>query len=161
MGADLTGWPHFGCAAHTIQLSVNVGLAHSTPDKAIAIARKLVGHFKHSVVATTASLQGHPLECCLYSPPCASDFLYLQILAPHFPAIRRIVMNIYELWRNDTKITEIETALQHGHLAKILEIVNEARTDQLRQYDVSAEVLIERTFIKLTRRHSRNSIKDV
>ena len=56
MGADLTGWPHFGCAVHTLQLSVNAGLAHPMTDKAIAVARKLVGHFKHrlSVVATTA-----------------------------------------------------------------------------------------------------------
>ena len=54
LGADLTGWPHFGCAAHTLQLSVNAGLAHPTTDKAIAVARKLVGHFKHSVVATTS-----------------------------------------------------------------------------------------------------------
>ena len=54
LGADLTGWPHFGCAAHTLQLSVNGGLAHPTTDKAIATARKLVSHFKHSVVATTA-----------------------------------------------------------------------------------------------------------
>ena len=54
LGADLTGWPHFGCAAHTLQLSVNAGLAHPTTDKAIAVARKLDGHFKHSVVATTA-----------------------------------------------------------------------------------------------------------
>ena len=44
LGADLTGWPHFGCAAHTLQLSVNAGLAHPTTDK--ATARKLVGHFK-------------------------------------------------------------------------------------------------------------------
>ena len=54
LGADLTGWPHFGCAAHTLQLSVNAGLTHPTIDKATAAARKLVGHFKHSVVATTA-----------------------------------------------------------------------------------------------------------
>ena len=98
------------------------------------------------------SLQGHPLECYLYSPPCASDFLYLRILAPHFPAIRRIVMNIYELRRNDTKIIEIETALQHGHLEKVLEIVNEARTDRLRQYDVSAEMLIEKHIYKTYKR---------
>ena len=98
------------------------------------------------------SLQGHPLECYLYSPPCASDFLYLRILAPHFPAIRRIVMNIYELRRNDTKIIEIETALQHGHLEKVLQIVNEARTDRLRQYDVSAEVLIEKDIYKTYKR---------
>ena len=54
LGTDLTGWPHFGCAAHTLQLSVNAGLAHPTTDKAIAAARKLVGHFKHSVVSMTA-----------------------------------------------------------------------------------------------------------
>ena len=54
LGAELTGWPHFGCAAQTLQLSVNAGLSHPTTDKAIATARKLVGHFKHSVVATTA-----------------------------------------------------------------------------------------------------------
>ena len=94
------------------------------------------------------SLQGHPLECYLYSPPCASDFLYLRILAPHFPTIRRIVMTIYELRRNNTKITEIETALWHGHLEKVLEIVNEALTDQLRQYDVTAKVLVEKDIYK-------------
>ena len=77
------------------------------------------------------SLQGHPLECYLYSPPCASDFLYLQILAPHFPAICCIIMTIYELQRNNTKIIEIETALWHGHLEKVLEIVNEALTDNM------------------------------
>ena len=31
------------------------------------------------------SLQGHPLEYYLSSPPCASELLYLRILAPHFP----------------------------------------------------------------------------
>ena len=53
-GATLTGWPHFGCAAHTLQLSVNAGLNHPIIDKAISAARKFVGHFKHSVVASTA-----------------------------------------------------------------------------------------------------------
>ena len=72
------------------------------------------------------SLQGHPLECYLSSPPCASELLYLCILAPHFPAIRRIVMTIYEVWRYDRRITEIEYALRYCHLDKILEIVKEA-----------------------------------
>ena len=53
LGANLTGWPHFGCAAHILQLSVNAGLNHPTIDKVIAAARKLVTHFKHSVVAST------------------------------------------------------------------------------------------------------------
>ena len=101
------------------------------------------------------SLQGHPLECYLYSPPCALDFVYLQILAPHFPAIRRIVMNTCELQRNDTKITEIETALHHGHLEKVLEIMNKVRTDRLRQY-VSADVLIEKNIYKTYKKHSQS-----
>ena len=54
LGANLTGWPHFGCTAHTLQLSVNAGLNHPIIDKAITAARKLVTHFKHSVVASTA-----------------------------------------------------------------------------------------------------------
>ena len=75
-----------------------------------------------------ASLQGHPLQCYLYSPPCASELLYLRILAPHFPAIRRIVRTIYEVRSNDAKITEIEKALRLGLLDKILEIVTIAQT---------------------------------
>ena len=89
------------------------------------------------------SLQGHPLNCYLSSPPCTSDLLYLRILAPHFPTIRSIVMAIYEVWRNNTRILEIERALQYGHLDKVLDIVQEARTTRLRQYDVSTSVLNE------------------
>jgi len=63
-GATLMRWPHFGCAAHTLQLSVNSGLNHPIIDKAISAARKLVGHFKHSVVASTAlkEKQVHTVE---------------------------------------------------------------------------------------------------
>ena len=53
-GATLTWWPHFGCAAHTLQLSVNAGVNHPIIDNAISAKRKFVGHFKHSVVASTA-----------------------------------------------------------------------------------------------------------
>ena len=94
------------------------------------------------------SLQGHPLQCYLYSPPCASELLYLRILAPHFPAIRRIVRTIYEVRSNDAKITEIEKALWLGLLDKILEIVTDAQTTRLRQYDVLAEVLNEQHIYK-------------
>ena len=91
-----------------------------------------------------ASLQGHPLECYLYSPPCNSDFLYLRILATHFPAIRRVVMAIYEVRRNNTRITKIQRALQYGHLDEILDIVQNACTTRMRHYDVSTEVLNEK-----------------
>ena len=90
----------------------------------------------NSTLRLDESLQGHPLECYLYSPPCASQFLYLRVLAPHFPAIRHIVMTIYEVRRY---------ALRYGHLDNILEIVKEARTTRMRQYDVSAQVLDEKS----------------
>ena len=49
---------------------------------------------------------------------------------------------------NDAKITEIEKALRLGLLDKILEIVTNAQTTRLRQYDVSAEVLNEQHIYK-------------
>jgi len=54
LGAELTDWPHFGCVAHTLQLCVNSGLDLPAIDRLTAASRKLVGHFKHSVVAMTA-----------------------------------------------------------------------------------------------------------
>ena len=86
----------------------------------------------NSALRLDESLQGHPLECYLSSPPCTSEFLYLRILAPHFPAIRRLVMAIYDVRRYDCRISEIEYALRYGHLDKILEIVKEACTTQMR-----------------------------
>jgi len=41
---NLTGWPHFGCAAHTLKLSINTGLNHFTIKKAIAAAVYVVLH---------------------------------------------------------------------------------------------------------------------
>lgn len=95
-----------------------------------------------------ASLQGHPLQCYLHSPPCTSDFLYLRILAPHFPAIRHIVKIIYEVRRNNGRIIKIENALRYGHLDKIQDIVKEAHSTRMRQYDVSAGVLNENDIYK-------------
>ena len=54
LGAELTEWPHFGCVAHTLQLCVTSGLELPVIDRMVAVARKLAGHFRHSVVATTA-----------------------------------------------------------------------------------------------------------
>ena len=95
-----------------------------------------------------ASLHGHPLQCYLHSPPCTSDFLYLRILAPHFPAIRHIVKIIYEVQRNNGRIIEIENALRYGHLDKIQDIVKEAHSTRMRQYDASAGVLHENDIYK-------------
>ena len=51
--AQLTGLDHLGCYIHTIQLVVNRGLkVQPAIIDAIAIARALVGHFRHSSLAT-------------------------------------------------------------------------------------------------------------
>ena len=55
--AELTGWPHFGCVCHTLQLAIKSGLDVSVINRVILAGRKLVGHFKHSVVAMTALKQ--------------------------------------------------------------------------------------------------------
>ena len=49
---DLNGWASVQCAAHKLQLAVHEGLDINTIARAIAASRKLVGHFKHSALAT-------------------------------------------------------------------------------------------------------------
>ena len=46
------GWESVRCFARTLQLCLVPRLSIATIDKLIAVAHKLVGHFKHSVVAT-------------------------------------------------------------------------------------------------------------
>ena len=53
-GLELTGLPQFGCVAHTLQLCVNCGLEISAISRMTSVCRKIVGHFKHSVVATVS-----------------------------------------------------------------------------------------------------------
>ncbi|KAK6196399.1 hypothetical protein SNE40_001632 [Patella caerulea] len=48
---------HTGCFAHTLQLAVNDGLKLNAIDRVLGAARKLVGHFNHSVVATETLLK--------------------------------------------------------------------------------------------------------
>ena len=45
-------WENTECAAHKLQLAVNEGLQIPAIARAIAAERKLVGHFKHSTLAT-------------------------------------------------------------------------------------------------------------
>ena len=60
------GWKSIGCAAHLLQLAVNMGLEDvSSMQKAPAPARPLVGHFKKSTVSSSFLQQrqraaGHP-----------------------------------------------------------------------------------------------------
>ncbi len=49
---DKHNWDSLRCFAHTLQLSLIPELNVATIDRLISAARKLVGHFKHSVLAT-------------------------------------------------------------------------------------------------------------
>jgi len=46
------GWCDVPCFVHTLQLAINNGLVVSTVMSRLAL--KLVGHFKHSLLAVTA-----------------------------------------------------------------------------------------------------------
>ena len=46
-------WDHQNCVGHTLQLSIEAGLAVTAISHLLAKARKLVGHFSHSTLATT------------------------------------------------------------------------------------------------------------
>ena len=50
----LEDWGDLPCFGHTLQLAVNAGLEISTISRLSGACKKLVTHFKHSVVATTA-----------------------------------------------------------------------------------------------------------
>ncbi|XP_039591329.1 zinc finger BED domain-containing protein 4-like isoform X2 [Polypterus senegalus] len=55
---ELCGVASLGCMAHTLQLAVNEAvLSQRTVSDCIAIGRKIVGHFKHSQVATSTPAQ--------------------------------------------------------------------------------------------------------
>ena len=48
------GWESMNCAAHCLQLCVEDGLKVNTIARLLGVAQKLVSHFKHSTVATSA-----------------------------------------------------------------------------------------------------------
>ena len=65
LAVDLVGeWDDSGCFGHTLQLAVNAGLNLNPLSHLLAAARKLVGHFKHSVAAL-ASLNNRRQCMCL------------------------------------------------------------------------------------------------
>ena len=48
------GWKHQACFAHTLQLSIKAGLQLHSVSQSTHMCWKIVGHFKHSVVAQNA-----------------------------------------------------------------------------------------------------------
>ena len=111
LGAELTDWPHFGCVAHTLQLCVKSGLNLPVIDRLTAASRKLVGHFKHSVVATTAlrekqSQLGIPSHCLIQDVTTRwnSTFFMLERLTEQRVAVYAVM--------HDATVTKAE----HKHL---------------------------------------------
>ena len=54
--AEYGGFKRVPCFAHTIQLCVNDALTNKDAMKAIAAAKRLIGHFNHSTMSTSALL---------------------------------------------------------------------------------------------------------
>ena len=50
----LEDWGDLPCFGHTLQLAVNAGLEIHTISRLTGVCKKIVSHFKHSVVAMTA-----------------------------------------------------------------------------------------------------------
>ena len=50
----LEDWGGLPCFGHTLQLAVNAGLEIHTISRLTGVCKKIVSHFKHSVVAMTA-----------------------------------------------------------------------------------------------------------
>ena len=112
-----------------------------TPDT----ARRYIQHIDDctNAFAKEELFQGHPLVCYISSPPCQSPMLYLRMIAPHFPDIRRVVQMLYEVRRHDRKISEIELALKCGNLEKITEITEIAKRNRLREIESEHHPLCE------------------
>ena len=51
---NILEWNHLPCFVHTLQLAVNKGMDANSLIQLSSLGRKLVRHFKHSALATTA-----------------------------------------------------------------------------------------------------------
>ena len=50
LAAELTGWSHFGCVAHTFQLCIKSALEVPAIGRLISACRKLVSHFRQKTL---------------------------------------------------------------------------------------------------------------
>jgi len=72
------------CAAHTLQLAAKAGLQYPEAERVVSKASKLVGHFKHSSVATEAlqqeqSLRSLKVQQLIQSEPTRWDSTYYML----------------------------------------------------------------------------------
>ncbi len=74
----LTRYEHMNCVAHMVQRSVTVSLADSGFVNALAKARKVVGHFKHSP-ANAAELQAQQVSLGKKQEPLIQDVQHVGI----------------------------------------------------------------------------------
>ena len=74
-----------------------------------------------------ANLQGHSKDCYLDPQACGSPLLFLRCLAPHYPAIRKLVNMLYEVRRADAKISVLDRALYRGDVSALQNIVKEQK----------------------------------
>ena len=51
---NILEWNHLPCFVHTLQLAVNKGMDANSLIQLSSLGRKLVSHFRHSALATTA-----------------------------------------------------------------------------------------------------------
>ena len=74
-----------------------------------------------------ANLQGHSKDCYLDPQAYGSPLLFLCRLAPHYPAIRKLVNTLYEVKRADAKISVLDRALYRGDVSALQNIVKEQK----------------------------------
>ena len=118
---DSLEWPHLGCFAHTIQLSVQKAMEVPEVAKALGRARRLVGHFHHSVKSTNILRQKqkdlHYPESSLSQDVAtrwnSAYFMVESILKQQQPLCATLLeIRKTDLMPNDSEITCMEIFLE-------------------------------------------------
>ena len=94
-----------------------------------------------------ANLQGHSKDCYLDPQACGSPLLFLRRLAPHYPAIRKLVNMLYEVRRADAKISVLDRALYRGDVSALQNIVKEQKETR-KLYMLGDNILDESIILK-------------
>ena len=118
---SMARWP---CFSHTLQLAVTEGLKGAAIKDALAFARKLVGHFSHSSMATEA-LKQKQTEICVKKPLTAVQDVCTRWNSQYFMAKRLIELRLAifaVLWDEDVTKPSVRSSLDlKDNTWKILE----------------------------------------
>jgi len=115
----LLPFQHMPCMAHTLQLSVNKGIAESGLDVVLSKCRKIVGHFKHSP-ANQVELKLHQSQMKM------SEEGLIQDVATRWNSTLQMVDRL--ICNKEPVVTTL-TAPTHKHNLKLL---NDAEWEKLR-----------------------------